>query len=323
MEELVVRIDRDYSPTSTTDLPLNKRFCPTTSRYTRFQPAYKSTLEKPRNSNISVAILRSNKLIYHEALPLLYHSVKFCPWSTTGTFPIFLSNLSAFAKQHIQHIKLYMDAHISPQQNFSWAITCAQIATLPCVREVEIESTHIHRSLPRGVAERLLWPLLKIRAVKRLTRGDDVFQALLLDAAQDLQAEQRARQARAEIRSAGTHKFSSLVKSDATGRFHPLPYVEELAIVNGNRQSAEDLTLVERESEEWEIIRFNTAESESETETGKEEELELRVPPPFHEPKPTGRAKRTRSDLDGDDNGDDGGGAMLPKSDDEWELIDI
>jgi hypothetical protein len=55
---------------------------------------------------IGASLLRTNHLVYAEALPILYHSITFCPSDLQGIFPLFIENLSDFARSHMRYIRL-------------------------------------------------------------------------------------------------------------------------------------------------------------------------------------------------------------------------
>jgi hypothetical protein len=140
-------------------------------QYVRFPPFVKTTLEPRSNGPISVSILQTNRFIYEEALPVLYRSITFAPTSMFGDF---LDTLSMFAKSYIRKVRLQIDYLASSEsQEFGWAIICAQTATLPRLKEVQLERNPIKPALCSRDLEKVLRPLLKIKAPKRLIREDE------------------------------------------------------------------------------------------------------------------------------------------------------
>lgn len=302
MDEVILRIDRDYLPYSKIENP-PKYDCDFQHQYTRFHSLVKAILEKPRNCQISVELLRCSRLIYHEALPLLYHSVTFLPW-TASMFPEFLSSLSDFAKQHIRRIRLCIDAYSQPACHFSWTMLCAQTASLPCLRQVEVLSSCVHRPPPSRFKERVLRPLLKIKAPKKLVpETDDEFQRLLVETRQEMEAEKAARRHRAKFTAAEAmarkqadvdQSFGLSEKNSAT-RFEPFFEIDEQA--TNIKDDAEE-ELEERQSEDWEVVSMHNLESDND-----------RGPPEL-----VPHMKRSRPQLDS--------AQSVPSRYHDWELVD-
>jgi hypothetical protein len=156
----------------------------------------------PRKSRVRIDILSTNRFIYEEALPVLYHSLQFAALDLDGIFDPFLKTISSFARSHIRYVKLRTPAAIHEPQLFggspstylvNWAITCAQVAKLPNVREVEVEGYPTLWSSER-VKTGILNPLCKIKARK-------VFSAEVNDEAQmALGDAERALRSHAQIR---------------------------------------------------------------------------------------------------------------------------
>ena len=89
-------------------------------------------------------------------------------------FGDFLDTLSMFAKSHIRKVRLQIDYLASSEsQEFGWTIICAQAATLPRLKEVQLERNHIMPALCSRDLQKVLKPLLKIKAPKRLIQEDD------------------------------------------------------------------------------------------------------------------------------------------------------
>jgi hypothetical protein len=89
-------------------------------------------------------------------------------------FGDFLNTLSMFAKSHIRKVRLQIDYPASSEsQEFGWTIICAQTATLPRLKEVQLERSHFMPALFSRDLEKMLMPLLKIKAPKKMFRGDE------------------------------------------------------------------------------------------------------------------------------------------------------
>lgn len=231
-DDLVVHINPNLIPNSPNEDPLSRRPCSPARHSSRFQRTFKTSLSKPRHHPINVAILQSSRLVYSEALPLLYHSVTFHP--SDAAFTPFLSAISDVAKSHIRHVKLSLKiGRLEPADRVCWSLLCAQIALLPGLRGVEIEDRLYGLHPARNIAQKLLWPLLKIRAPKRMNpaHADDRFQVALAMAADALAAEKIARReggewehvdvgrpAEEEKMEDGTQLASGLPLSDALKR---------------------------------------------------------------------------------------------------------
>jgi hypothetical protein len=169
--ELVLRIEQGRLENKLDAPPVYKRNHFPSKQYVRFPPFIKTTLEPCSNGPINVSILQTNSFIYEEALPVLYHSVTFAPTSMFGDF---LNTLSMFAKSHIRKVRLQIDYPASSEsQEFGWTIICAQTATLPRLKEVQLERSHFMPALFSRDLEKMLMPLLKIKAPKKMFRGDE------------------------------------------------------------------------------------------------------------------------------------------------------
>ncbi|KAF3037825.1 hypothetical protein E8E12_007520 [Didymella heteroderae] len=197
---LVVHIDTDFVPVSALGCHPNQRPGLSLRQHSRFQRTFKTSFSKPRKQPINVAVLRSSRLVYEEALPLLYHSITFCP--SDAAFAPFLMTLSDLAKSHIRHVRLAIDLPVIQAAGPSWSVKCAQVARLPGLRVVEIESGALHQAYSfhaERIQEKILWPLLKIKAPKRMTPADDNgFQEKLAKAAETFAAEKQLRTEHAE-----------------------------------------------------------------------------------------------------------------------------
>jgi hypothetical protein len=172
-----------------------KRLSNTLYKYPKV-PEIKPFFEYPPISPIGVSLLRTNHLIYTEALPILYHSVSFCPYRTDGTFALFLEQLSDLAKANIRYVRLYVTCGwISACEAFRWAVTCAHVAGLQGLREVEVI---LHGTIMGDEAfykRAVLAPLLQIGA-RKVCRGynGERFERLMAEAAaeRDTNADLRA-----------------------------------------------------------------------------------------------------------------------------------
>ncbi|KAF3050446.1 hypothetical protein E8E11_009371 [Didymella keratinophila] len=205
--DLVVHIETDVVSGTRHGVQASEQPCLPPQQNRRFLRTFKTSLSQPRKQPISIAILQANRRIYEEALPLLYHSVTFCPLD--ASFTSFLHTLSDYAKAQIRYIKLRISTPRVQTVGPGWNIRCAQIARLPGLHCVEIESRSLHRapqSNSKFAEERLLWPLLKIKAPKRLISAqDNEFQVTLAKAEEALAAVKLARRQHAEWEHVEAH----------------------------------------------------------------------------------------------------------------------
>jgi hypothetical protein len=210
-----------------------------------------------------------------EALPILYRSITFCPWNLEGIFPLFLDTLSAFAKSQIRYIRLNTStAAQTPTFSFYWALTCAQIAQLSdSLRQVEVEiQGEWLVSRDRKIYERaILYPLLKIKAQKKLVNGCDTnFQQVLTEAATKLAAKSDVRKALTVANSAERRRLDSLPRliSDTptkkpnseelptTSKIEesiPLSVIDQQEIAHG-LSAIPSIKQFEEEFLEWELV---------------------------------------------------------------------
>ncbi|KAH7083344.1 hypothetical protein BKA63DRAFT_380699, partial [Paraphoma chrysanthemicola] len=197
-DKLVLRVHRRNEPFIS-----GKRFC--NSLYKRSTaPEVATSFEQPPRSPLGVNLLRTNHLVYWEALPILYGSIVFCIRDIEGIFPLFLERLSPFAQSSICVIRLVVDqVYDKTSSIFYWALTCAQVAKLAeTLRSVEVQGTWPIANHSKVIRRAILNPLVKLRAPKtfvdtancRMTYEDD-FQRLLGNAAQELEAKADLRRA--------------------------------------------------------------------------------------------------------------------------------
>ena len=169
-------------------------------------PCVKTTVQPPRTTPININVLATNHFIYKEALPVLYHSLQLAPLDLEGIFDPFMQTISPFARSHIRYVKLRIPAAIYEPQLFrspskstylvNWAITCAQVAKVPDVREVEVEGYPIFCDSDR-VKNGILNPLCKIKAKKVFSADvNDEAQRALAEADQALQSQATIRRQR-------------------------------------------------------------------------------------------------------------------------------
>jgi hypothetical protein len=166
-------------------------------------PCIKLAIQPPRNKPISIDLLATNDLIYREALPVLYQSIKFAPLDVGSIFPVFLGTLSSFAQSNIRTIKLQVPSTVYNTVTFSspftlpnWAITCAQVAKLDALEVVEVEGYKSQFSSKR-VKDGILNPLCKIKAKKIFdTAIDKKAQEALAEAEKELQNQASVRRIR-------------------------------------------------------------------------------------------------------------------------------
>jgi hypothetical protein len=135
------------------------------------------TLRYAKHPTISfpAALLRTNRQIYHEALPVIYRDITFFPTPNTGLFSFFLDRLSKFARGNIRRARISPSGHLASVSTdcarLFWAVMCAQLACLPSLYEVEL----LHSSpndlidlLTDWHRKRTLKPLCLIKAKKVL-----------------------------------------------------------------------------------------------------------------------------------------------------------
>jgi hypothetical protein len=177
-------------------------------------PNYKASLN--RTSPVNLNLLRVNRSIYKEALPVLYRDARFAPWDLEGILPMFLDSLSPFARSSIRHMKLFLPQHVtSPairldpsRPFFNWAITCAQVAKLNgSLHSVEVEGDWSIFDI-KGNRRAIIAPLLKIKGKKTFTHRpkcfepaadfSNEFKVLLTEVEQHLKATAEVRKQRTE-----------------------------------------------------------------------------------------------------------------------------
>lgn len=148
---------------------------------------------------LGAGILRVSRLVYREALPLLYRAVTLAPKSMFGEF---LDTLSDFARLHVFKIRLKMVTTVLSEQHFNWAVMCAQVATLPGLRIVEVQRPEEDRSLHDRHTKRALRSLVKIKVPKILVAeedDDDAVQKVLHKIEKEMDAERTAKSLRANV----------------------------------------------------------------------------------------------------------------------------
>lgn len=241
IDKLVLRIYRKAHSPSTPSIRFSNSVYKTT--HTAL-PQFETAFETPRNRSINLNLLVTNRSIYEEALPILYHSVRFCPQDQGGVFPLFLQGLSSFAQSHVHYIKLYVQhCNSSP---FYWAIICSQIASLDdSLREIQVEGDW---PLTTNLRKRrvILCSLLKINTPKKFVPAhDSEFQQLLLDAARD-------RDARATLQQ----------KSSITAKAETGPEVAECIMpIESRKREHVVQEMVIRKKARWDTTPPNTSET--------------------------------------------------------------
>jgi hypothetical protein len=175
-------------------------------------PRVMTWLQPGRNCPIGMGLLRTNRFIYEEALPLLYRSVRFAPADHQGIFPLFLDSLSPYARPLIRHIKLHVPRQIydidffgAPAGSlFHWAVTCAQIAKLEGqLIDVEIEGLWFDsQSVNEKTKSSILNPLCKIKTKKVFgLNNDDEMERLLMHANWELARKANLRKTQAILKA--------------------------------------------------------------------------------------------------------------------------
>ncbi|KAF2830522.1 hypothetical protein CC86DRAFT_378807 [Ophiobolus disseminans] len=264
---LVLRVMRHIGGPNTS----SKRFSNSLYKHPS-TPEIETTFETSPGSPIGVSLLRTNHLIYAEALPILYQSVSFCPWHLEGIFPLFLDTLSAFAKANIRYIRMVpASGLLGSSSHFYWALTCAQVTKLDdCVslREIEVETTD-HVLGNRDLVKRaIMFPLLKIKAPKAfLGKHTAQFQQLLTEAKEEREAREDFRRATTKIEATALTGLTNLPPSYTAYSLKKRQKLQELTIrgkaeepitspdVN-ERQVARDLGDV-LGTECWDISEWN------------------------------------------------------------------
>ncbi|KAF1363134.1 hypothetical protein EJ07DRAFT_173831 [Lizonia empirigonia] len=219
-------------------------------------------------------------------------------------FPEFLLSLSDFAKQHIRRIRLCIDAYSQPACHFSWTMLCAQTASLPCLRQVEVLSSCTHQPPPSRFKERLLRPLLKIKVPKKLVpENDDEFQRLLVETRQEMEAEKAARMHRAKLNAAEAmaRKQADIDESLGFRERHSARHIEPFCIIDEetthSKDDAEKDLAQGRQSEDWEVVSVHNLESDS----------------TYSPPELVPHTKRSRPQLDSEQS--------IPSRYHDWELV--
>ena len=137
-------------------------------------PRIKTWLQPTINGATNPNILRTNRLIYEEALPILYQSVRFALTDHNGIFPLWLASFSPYAHSQIRCIKLRAPQQVYNVNRFGdpavpvfhWAVTCAQVATLSTqLKEVEIDGLYLKNLSPK-VRRSIIHPLCGIKTPK-------------------------------------------------------------------------------------------------------------------------------------------------------------
>ncbi|KAH7092925.1 hypothetical protein FB567DRAFT_158498 [Paraphoma chrysanthemicola] len=197
-DKLVLRVHRRNQP-----FVSGKRFCNSLYKTSQGPEAATSFEQSPR-SPLGVGLLRTNHVIYCEALPILYGSVIFCIWDIEGIFPLFLERLSPFAQSSIRVIRLFVNQVFDRTSSiFYWALTCAQVARLAeTLHIVEVQGTWPIAAHSKFIRRAILNPLVKLRVPKKFVNTvdsemnyEDDFQRLLGNAAQELEAKADLRRA--------------------------------------------------------------------------------------------------------------------------------
>lgn len=222
----------------------------------RFHRTFESSLSKTRTHPVNLALLLVNRRTYEEALPLLYHSVTFC--SPDPALTAFLSTLSDFAKAQIRSLRLVMPTPWPQATGPNWSIKCAQIARLPGLRLVTIESTSPPAHFDGALAQkRIFWPLLSIKAPKRMVPAHDVeFQVILARAADALEAEKMARKEQAEWEHVS-------LGEEEIARDESIPAQQH----DGKKHRIDEKHQTDDEDSDWELLSTPSSSCPSPTDT--------------------------------------------------------
>jgi hypothetical protein len=260
-------------------------------------PCIKTTIQPPRKTPINIDILATNHFIYNEALPVLYHSLQLAPLDLEGIFDPFLKTISPFAQSHIRYIKLRIPEAIYAPQLFgnqskstylvNWAITCAQVAKVHDVREVEIEGYPLD-PIPDRFKNGILNPLCKIKAKKVFIADvDDEAQMALAEAERALQGQAQIRRQRTMSEAAERAQRDELMtqqrlrEEEARSRTYSLPVLppvlmntidRDLSQIPGIRHFEQELHEHERSNSVFEHV----LEDEVDLDTGEWEMVSLK-----------------------------------------------
>ena len=265
-----LRINRKYSGPSTS----GERFTNSLQRESGAEvPQVVTSWAKPRAGSINLDLLRTNRLIHDEAIPILYRSVRFHPRSLEGIFPIFLESLSPLAQSNIRYVKLSLPRSFSfPSSYLYWALTCAQIARLSGpLRQVEIEGAWPLPATGRTTRS-CLHPLLKIDAPKKFSaEHDDEFQKMLEQARGELSAKAPKRKAMTAADSTERAKRETSMRVQRAEVSKKKPRLQDFTITENNvgiilpppideNRIAEDLSAIagianfQNDLEQWEMV---------------------------------------------------------------------
>ena len=286
------------------------------SRAPRISPSYKVARPLPPRLQyhldpiprepFATALLLVSRELYYDVLPVLYTHKTFFPRDLEGLLPLFLNNLSPFARQNIRRIRLsepteprasiFCDDRTKP--TIHWAITCAQVATLnPTLHGVEVSG---HSFLSEALNRPLLYPLCKIKAKKILVgrsyasseqkaEADKRFEELLWEASERLkaaakqrvestQSEAADRARRREMEFARVRNIIAL-QEDYEKQFQADG--DDLCCISKQKQSTgRDLTNIEGLKQFEAELEAHREKERIETEMNEEDEYEIVDLPP-------------------------------------------
>lgn len=287
------------------------------SRAPRIPPSYKVTRPLPPKllyhldpiprEPFTTALLLVSRELYHDVLPVLYAHKTFFPRDLEGLLPLFLNNLSPFARQSIRRIRLSSEpteprasifCEDRTKPTIHWAITCAQVATLnSTLHGVEVSG---HSFLSEVLNRPLLYPLCKIKVKKTLVdrsyaspeqkaEADKRFEELLWEASERLkaaakqreestQAEAIDRARRREMELARVRNTTTL-QEDYEKQFQTDR--DDLCCISKQRQSiGRDLTNIEDLKQFEAELDTHREKERIETEMNEEDEYEIVDLPP-------------------------------------------
>lgn len=98
----------------------------------------------PELSFIAASLLRVNKQVYNEALPILYTNVTFSSPDSRISLLHFIDRLSVFAMRQVRRLRIFVwsfllsENLISGQESLKWTVLCSQIARLEGLNTVEV-----------------------------------------------------------------------------------------------------------------------------------------------------------------------------------------
>jgi hypothetical protein len=169
------------------------------SKRTRHEREPRMAFSRHPQKPVPRAVLLLSRLIYREALPVMYRDVTFFAPGTEMLLVFFLDRLSPLARSSIQHVQLSPGRLLRGSPTLgqaSWGVICRELALLPGLRDVTVlyrSAAELHGESIAFHQQRYAQALRQIPAKKLLTfesksdshKGSEdyaYFQRLLADA---------------------------------------------------------------------------------------------------------------------------------------------